>query len=263
MLFSAVQGVILIAPAYANNAQECIKWEDKLADYSTNKSPSVTNICNEDVEIFWCIVGDKVKPARLQCDDKTYYRSNRHLEPKQTYHNKYAFPPGSDIRFGACHGKNYTREYSGSASFSCKVDFKAKIKACEQDISKCAMTPNNTPKTFNIRCKDNKSIYGKVTTLIHGDNVVVKLKHAKGKRTIKSNLANLKNDINEGISLLCSAGIDSSESNKASKYIINSIKNKIILESTKRYIACRKSDDRINCPLILHRKQVSITGVRG
>jgi len=100
---------------YAGDASHCVSVG------SGDRSQTLTNNCNQKIEVVWCHTLNKRGYRGLCKSDGKYYQKHTVLKPGEVKENQYSLPVNSTIYYGACTGGYYSTKQSGmNGQYRCK-----------------------------------------------------------------------------------------------------------------------------------------------
>ena len=106
---------ISISSVHAGNAQQCVSVG------STGSGQTLTNNCNQQIEVVWCHDNGMAKHSDSKCGQGgKFYQKHDVLAPGEVKSNSYTLPASGTIYYGACTGGYYSTKQSGGGSYSCK-----------------------------------------------------------------------------------------------------------------------------------------------
>jgi len=108
------------APSIADaaDAKSCISFAE-LERYGTKRN-SMTNSCNTEVHVVWCI---HVGGTKFDCGvGGKYYQQQNVLKPGEVYDNVVTLPAGHSFHYAACSGGygSVIRNDPASSAVTCK-----------------------------------------------------------------------------------------------------------------------------------------------
>jgi len=107
---------LVVNDIYADDAKNCISVG------VSEKSKTLTNTCNELVNVYWCHTLNKKGYQSGLCGQKEkYFQMNDTLKPGKIKNNQYTLPLNSEIEFGACYGGHFSLKQVGmNGDYYCK-----------------------------------------------------------------------------------------------------------------------------------------------
>lgn len=110
--------------SFAGDAKECISVGHHKSKYGArNDSQTLTNTCQQKIEVVWCHDNNGKRYKRGRCGrDGKYYQKHTVLKPGQVKQNQYSLPSIGTIHYGACFGGYYSTQTKkwNDGTYKCK-----------------------------------------------------------------------------------------------------------------------------------------------